>query len=116
VDGAHEALAVLGVLAGLVRSLRQDSHEVRRAAATSLGKLGVPSGEVVQALIASLADKDSPTVAAAAEALGGLHQGSDEVVSALSNVLRRPDFTYVKTGGEDSEPLQARRRPLLLQR
>ncbi len=65
---------------------------VRRAAAESLGRLGVASETVISALVAALQNEEYWVRSAAAESLGSLGVASETVLSALVATLQDKDF------------------------
>jgi HEAT repeat protein len=75
----------------LLKVLADPDAEVRRQVATSLGRLGKASDEVVEALLKALADPDAYVRRQVASGLGQLGKASDEVVEALLKALADPD-------------------------
>jgi HEAT repeat protein/beta-lactamase regulating signal transducer with metallopeptidase domain len=75
------------VVAALISRLKDESAEVRRAAANALGKL--EDSRAVPALIAALSDDAARVRAAAADALGNFHD--PRAVNRLSALLGDPD-------------------------
>ena len=75
------------VIAALIARLKDESAEVRRAAADALGKLD--DARAVPALIEALSDDVARVRSAAAEALGSFHD--PRAVSRLSALLADPD-------------------------
>merc|ERR1712232_832590 len=67
---AESEAAKLRVVTKLVRLLKDESEQVRKAASTSLGKLGMEAAEVVPALIECIEDRSDGVREAVAEALG----------------------------------------------
>jgi HEAT repeat protein len=88
------ALSNLGKLAApaaeqIAKALREDdSTWVQALAATALGRIGVASEPVVDALEAALEHPDLGVRAHAAQALGMLHVGDEEVVEQLLVLMR----------------------------
>ena len=75
------------VVAALIARLKDESAEVRRAAANALGKL--EDARAVPALISALSDDEARVRAAAAGALGNFHD--PRAVTRLSALLADPD-------------------------
>src|SRR5262249_37328105 len=83
-------------LTGLIRDLSAKDPDVRRAAATELGRLGAEAKPAVAALVSALKDQDVFVRRFSAQALGEIGPEASGAVSALSSALRDKDRRVVE--------------------
>jgi HEAT repeat protein len=96
---AQTSNGVPGVASALARALREDvSLPVRRAAAESLGQLGVEPETAVPALGAALADADADLRREATKALGAFKGGAAEAVPLLEKAVANTELAHFAVG------------------
>lgn len=80
-----------------INATKNQSAEVRLAAAEALGRIAPESDAAVSALMGRLEDPDLPVRLAAAESLGRIGHAAGDAVSALTRVARTDDRGEVRT-------------------
>lgn len=74
-----------------MQQLEDENAEVRKSAASTLGRLGNASEPAVQALARQLSNKNWQVRSSAAQALGELGDASEQVIPALVQQLENRD-------------------------
>src|SRR5713101_4349725 len=87
-------------LVGLMRDLKAKDPDVRRTAASELGKLGVEAKPAADALVRALKDEDVFVRRFSAQALGEIGPEASGTVAALSSALRDKERRVVEAAAQ----------------